>query len=273
MSRARAERRSVFLFHHYTNEYLGGFWQNGSVTERNLLHILNDILIDVKGDFEVRARHRGSGEWVEWCDDPVFQGQYSVICKGKRLQCLAVKRKEDMLKTITGEFKLNNEQWFVRLDSFSMSGGEEAFKNGIRKRDGRCVVSGEVNEAADLDIWAGYEAAHVFPLEYEEWWDEQGFGTCISDMDNTAGASKINSVQNGMLMTASLHTRFDQYLFTVNPDVRHPTLRGSTLCGVHRQHPTDCTDFNTGWVQDRHVCSEFLEDRRARPRPRLPAAR
>lgn len=107
-----------------------------------------------------------------------------------------------------------------------MSGGEEAFKNGIRKRDGRCVVSGEVNESADLDIWAGYEAAHVFPLEYEEWWNDQGLGGCISDMDNTAGASKINSVQNGMLMTASLHTRFDQYLFTVNPDVRHPSHFG-----------------------------------------------
>lgn len=52
---------------------------------------------------------------------------------------------------ILGEFKLNDEQWLVHLD-----------------------------------IWAGYEAAHVFPLEYEQWWNEQGFGTCISDMDNTA---------------------------------------------------------------------------------------
>lgn len=150
---------------------------------------------------------------------------------------------------ILGEFKLNDEQWHFHLDSLSLSGGEEVFKNGTRTRDGRCVISGEVNEAADLDIWAGYEAAHVFPLEYGQWWNEQGFGMCISDMDNTAGASKINSVQNGTLMTASLHSRFDQYLFTINPDVRHPTL-GTLYIANSRQTVSyySTTDLNTGCV-------------------------
>lgn len=38
-------------------------------------------------------------------------------------------------------------------------------------------------------------------------------------MDDAVGLSKINSIQNGLLMSRTLHTRFDQYLFSVNPDV------------------------------------------------------
>lgn len=38
-------------------------------------------------------------------------------------------------------------------------------------------------------------------------------------MDEARGISKINSVQNGLLMARDLHTAFDQYLFSVNPDV------------------------------------------------------
>lgn len=38
-------------------------------------------------------------------------------------------------------------------------------------------------------------------------------------MDGVAGLSKINSIQNGLLMSGNLHTRFDQYLFSINPDV------------------------------------------------------
>ena len=38
-------------------------------------------------------------------------------------------------------------------------------------------------------------------------------------MDETTGLSKINSVQNGLLMARDLHAAFDQCFFSVNPDV------------------------------------------------------
>lgn len=38
-------------------------------------------------------------------------------------------------------------------------------------------------------------------------------------MDDAVGISKINSVQNGLLMDCSLHSLFDQYLFSIDPDV------------------------------------------------------
>ncbi|RPB29517.1 hypothetical protein L211DRAFT_832220 [Terfezia boudieri ATCC MYA-4762] len=37
-------------------------------------------------------------------------------------------------------------------------------------------------------------------------------------MEDTNGASKINSIQNGMLLQSSIHNAFDQYLVSVNPD-------------------------------------------------------
>ncbi|KAG9228757.1 hypothetical protein BJ875DRAFT_337943, partial [Amylocarpus encephaloides] len=32
------------------------------------------------------------------------------------------------------------------------------------------------------------------------------------------GSSRINSAQNGLLMSENLYTQFDQYLFSINPD-------------------------------------------------------
>ncbi|OJD20389.1 hypothetical protein ACJ73_08279 [Blastomyces percursus] len=37
-------------------------------------------------------------------------------------------------------------------------------------------------------------------------------------MDDVVEASKLNSMQNGLLMERNLHSLFDQYLFSVNPD-------------------------------------------------------
>jgi hypothetical protein len=41
----------------------------------------------------------------------------------------------------------------------------------------------------------------------------------ITNIASTAGASKINSLQNGLLMRSDLHATFDNYRFSINPDV------------------------------------------------------
>lgn len=41
-------------------------------------------------------------------------------------------------------------------------------------------------------------------------------------MDSASGGSRINSVQNGLLLRGDLHDQFDQYLFSINPDVSTP---------------------------------------------------
>jgi hypothetical protein len=67
--------------------------------------------------------------------------------------------------------------------------------------------------------WAGFEVAHIFPLEKESHWIQYNYGRWITDMDDTVGASKINSLQNGFVLREDIHTLFDQYLLSVNPDV------------------------------------------------------
>jgi hypothetical protein len=51
-----------------------------------------------------------------------------------------------------------------------------------------------------------------------------GFGRWISIAPEKESAGTINSVQNGMLLKSDLHQLFDNYAFSVNPDVRISNL-------------------------------------------------
>ena len=81
------------------------------------------------------------------------------------------------------------------------------------------MISGRGGLLASSGVWANLEAAHVFPPERENLWDEFGYSMWITNMDETTGISKIDSVQNGLLIKRDLHSAFDQYLFSINPDV------------------------------------------------------
>ncbi|KAF8535175.1 hypothetical protein BDD12DRAFT_918718 [Trichophaea hybrida] len=107
-----------------------------------------------------------------------------------------------------GEYDVNDDPWVHRLISHSVSGREDAFRNGIRARDGRCVMSGMVNRVA-----------HIFPLEKgDPVWIQGSYGRWITDIDDTNGVSKINSLQNGILLRRDIHGIFDRYLLSVNPE-------------------------------------------------------
>lgn len=114
---------------------------------------------------------------------------------------------------------MSDEPWVARLISHNVSGRENSFSPGVRRRDGKCVISGTISRQALYGNWASLEAAHVFPLEHESIWMHNNYGRWVTDMDDGVDISKINSVQNGLLMGAHLHRLFDQYLFSVNPDV------------------------------------------------------
>ena len=79
------------------------------------------------------------------------------------------------------------------------------------------MVSGRKALGADFGIWSGFQAAHIFPLAYEGYWKQHGFGRWIS-LPPTTG-DNINSVQNGLLLTDTLHTLFDTYHFLIDVDV------------------------------------------------------
>ena len=110
--------------------------------------------------------------------------------------------------------------WFPRIFSHSANSEyEDTFRDGVRARDGKCVLTGLVNLDGEDGYWGGFESAHVFPLERESIWLRENCGNYISDMGDVPDVSRINSCQNGLLLSASVHTSFDSCLISVNPDV------------------------------------------------------
>jgi len=195
----RVACRNIHICDSATGATLGGVCQNGSITEANFLWILAHILLVVDAPFSVR--HRDSGQSISSTLNPVKPGIYDVHCD----------------ETIN----INNEPWVERIMSHSISGREDSFRDGIRERDRKCVVSGITNTPSRISRhnWSGFEVAHIFPLEKENIWLQGNFGCWITDMDNTTGVTKINSYQNGFLLYGGYHTDFDNYLFSVNPDI------------------------------------------------------
>ncbi|RPB03500.1 hypothetical protein L873DRAFT_1786923 [Choiromyces venosus 120613-1] len=103
-----------------------------------------------------------------------------------------------------GPIGISNESWVHRLITHNVSEREDAFRIGVRARDGKCVISGVVNPRVYRGAWVDFEEAPI-----RRW---------ITDMEDAVGVSKINSLQNGFLLKSDIHQLFDQYLISVNPD-------------------------------------------------------
>lgn len=63
----------------------------------------------------------------------------------------------------------------------------------------------------------GFEAAHIFPLAYLGHWNDNDFSRWIDDPSPIGGP--MNSIQNGLLLRTDIHQLFDNYFFSINPDV------------------------------------------------------
>ncbi|KAG0132665.1 HNH endonuclease-domain-containing protein [Tuber indicum] len=195
MSPNRALPRNVSVYDD-TNpkEALGGLVQNGSITEANFLDILGILLVVDAGS--LRVQEKISNRMVCGTDVPLKIGIYDIHREGI------------------------DEPWILRLVSRYTSLGEDIFRDQVTDHDWRCVISGIANPEIliQADNWAGFEAAHIFPLEHESLWVSYNHGRWITDMDDAAELSKINSPQNSILLRADVHQMFKQYLVCVNTD-------------------------------------------------------
>lgn len=70
---------------------------------------------------------------------------------------------------------------------------------------------------SDINEWLGFEAAHIFPLAYEQHWKEQNFSRWINIP--ASNGDNINSKQNGLLLRSDIHQLFDLYRVSINPEV------------------------------------------------------
>ena len=128
-------------------------------------------------------------------------------------------------------YKVNDEVVYTRAHSIATGTRVQSFKEQVQARDGRCVISKVENRRAAYDVWLGFEAAHIFPLAYEQQWLENNYGRWITIDPPQWG--KINSVQNGLLLKTNLHILFDHYVFSINPDVRFLTTSNCCMFYNH----------------------------------------
>ncbi|KAK9492050.1 hypothetical protein V1508DRAFT_405021 [Lipomyces doorenjongii] len=101
--------------------------------------------------------------------------------------------------------------------SRTITGRDDAFRQLVHERDGKCAITGLVNTQAYRNDWTSFHAAHIFPLSSEEYFVQSGFSRCITNKANERDTG-INSCQNGLRMQSNVHERFDKFLFSVNPD-------------------------------------------------------
>jgi hypothetical protein len=145
--------------------------------------------------------------------------------------------------------------------TLSVTGGTRIpqFRDAVRERDRRCVLTGQRALGADRGTWRSFEAAHVFPLAYEGHWINNNYSRWIT-IDLAAGGP-INSIQNGMLLRSHMHNLFDNYIVSINPDVCSFTRKLKALKANNCKdgYKIVCFDLDMDGVAGRHLDQEFLE--------------
>jgi hypothetical protein len=79
----RVAWRNVHLDDASTRATLGGFYQQGSLTEATLIWILSNVLLIVEGHWTIR--HRESCRTITSSSNPVVPGDYDIYNEGKSL--------------------------------------------------------------------------------------------------------------------------------------------------------------------------------------------
>ncbi|KAK9428571.1 hypothetical protein V1505DRAFT_395064 [Lipomyces doorenjongii] len=174
MAENRCRGRTVHFYNAlHPEDALGGLILNPSVTEKIFLFML-EILIVASDPYGVSLR--GTDTIVTPSDQPLKPGHYDIRPNSPG-----------------GTISITDEPCITRVYSGADSLTTTEFLNQVRERDRKCVITGTMNIRADMDIWVGFHAAHVFPLSHLQ-------------------------LSNVLLMQSNIHEDFDTFCFSINPD-------------------------------------------------------
>ncbi|PUU72847.1 hypothetical protein B9Z19DRAFT_1007705 [Tuber borchii] len=219
---SRSEDRDAHIYASETLEtLLGGLWIAKGITSANLYSMM-DIFCSFSKTFELQLH---GGSLIKRDDSQLQPGCYFVVTDG--------------YVTVTDEVPL------LRAILPKSPKPIKPFRNAIRQRDQGCVLSGR--RALMKGSWTGFDAAHIFPLAYEGYWNDCGFSDLITAPPATKSDSAINSPQNGILLSASEHHFFAAYDVSINPDDNYKVV---------------CFSPNTVpyGLAGRHLERKFLDD-------------
>ncbi|KAK9237217.1 hypothetical protein V1525DRAFT_442832 [Lipomyces kononenkoae] len=125
------------------------------------------ILIVASGPYRVISRN--TGEDLAPTDNRLPAGHYDIRHFSQRGVSSHKPLYESSADDDTDAISITDEPCLVRILSRTITGKHDAFRNQVRERDGKCVITGLVNNQAYRDRWTGFEVAHIFPLSSEEY--------------------------------------------------------------------------------------------------------
>ncbi|KAG6371195.1 hypothetical protein JVT61DRAFT_9818 [Boletus reticuloceps] len=99
-----------------------------------------------------------------------------------------------------------------------------AYRERTRARDPCCLIS---SLPVSRDDFSRFKAAHIFPRAHDVDWVNKGYPSRITDpatLPELGGPTKIDSIQNVILLRSDLHDAWDDYKFAVNPDRGHVVI-------------------------------------------------
>ncbi|EAW10400.1 HNH endonuclease signature motif containing protein [Aspergillus clavatus NRRL 1] len=241
MASRRASTRNVFIeFSHAPGEIKGGLSAAPTLTTRQFLDMIY-LVFHASGGFETRL-YRSTAPVVP-SDQPLEHGRYILTPS-----------------VPDTEMQVSHKCYHPRTLSLSNTARNASFAQQVRARDGRCVITGQINRTAEHDIWVGFDAAHIFPLALDSIFASQGFQHVVTHNDPLG----VNSLQNGLLLDSAIHHLWDWYSLAVNPNDGYKVvsfqphtwdLHGRILDPVCRQpgDPTHVLDALLQWHYEQAV--------------------
>lgn len=170
-SLVRAIDRDVFLSDlQDPATVLGGLVLAAGVTNDNL-YTMVEIVFILQGTYFIQ---NDDGDTLPRDTRPLLPGLYLIVTDSP--------------------IQANDEIVLTRGHSINTASRTLSFRDEVRERDGRCVISKVANRRKHLGYWYGFDAAHIFPLAYADQWIANNFDHGISLPPRTGSDSNINFV-------------------------------------------------------------------------------
>ncbi|KAG0134165.1 hypothetical protein HOY82DRAFT_577530 [Tuber indicum] len=221
MAADRSTIRDTFVYASDDRDtQLGGLYTSPSITNDNFYSMV-EIICVFSDTFEL---HNDKGQHVERDDKQLQPGDYYI------------------------------EVPLSRTTSMLSGTLIESFCEGVRHRDGGCILTGRRGIPGR---WASLQAVHIFPLAYEGLWNHYGYGNSITIPPDRESDGSINSVQNGICLSGDMQCFFDDYLVAINPNI---VSFGPEL--LYYNLPTHINPLlrqNIGWPPDKLLLWHFRQ--------------
>ncbi|KFX94489.1 hypothetical protein O988_06277 [Pseudogymnoascus sp. VKM F-3808] len=197
--------RNVHIYDNH-GHVLGGLYQNGSVNNLTLYDMCTVFIITPEPFTLFRLNEdESTGPGVFRTRVTAFPTSYIVLSSDGKPIPIQISDEYARRRIITKD-----------NTSSKLTTTQKCFRNRVRSRDGQCVMTGI--PTLQIEDFTLFNSTHIFPYAREQAWVDQGLARCVTDTSSPQdqGATKIHSVQNGLLLSLNARTLFETYVITVD---------------------------------------------------------